>query len=273
MNPALFQLCAEFPHGALPEVFGIITVADPPDLRGEQGLPGPILGGALQVKGWQHYPAEVALPGATEPRVSFAIVQNLAKLERLAREFIRPEIFWVQRGEVIRMSADKKSRPERLGSWDHLCGRPPVELHASGNLSLLDLPATAFFCSSECPGEKILQAHQWARHQCDTGGTVISGFHTPVEEGVLDILAGRGANIIWVPGRDLPMTISAAFKKPTDENRLLILSPFHYGKPSRPSKLSCSLRNRFILGRTAHHFIPHAATGSSLASDIANIPL
>ncbi len=33
------------------------------------------------------------------------------------------------------------------------------------------------------------------------------------------------------------------------ENRLLILSPFAYGKPSRPPKKSCSLRNHFILSR------------------------
>jgi hypothetical protein len=57
MNPALFQLCAEFPNGVLPEVFGVITAADPQELRGEDGLPGSILGDALRIKGWQHYPA------------------------------------------------------------------------------------------------------------------------------------------------------------------------------------------------------------------------
>jgi hypothetical protein len=97
MNPALFQLCAEFPNGVLPEVFGVITAADPQELRGEDGLPGSILGDALRIKGWQHYPAAVVLPGYDEQCVSFAVIGNLAKLERLAREFIRPGIFWVQR--------------------------------------------------------------------------------------------------------------------------------------------------------------------------------
>ena len=269
MNPALFQLHAEFPHGVLPEVFGVITAADPQELRGENGLPGSILGDALRIKGWPHFPAAVVLPGSDEPRVNFAVVENLAKLERLAREFIRPGIFWVQRGEVIQMFFGQKP-PKPLGSWDTFSGHPPTTLHGSGNFELLENPATAFLCSTACPGDKILEAYEWGRHQCDTGGTVISGFHTPVEKDVLAILARRGANIIWVPGRDLPKTLDPVFKTPLAENRLLILSPFLYGKPSRPTQESCSFRNRFILSRTAERFIPHAAEGSALAADLPN---
>lgn len=264
-----FRLSAAFPHGVLPEVFGVVTAADPQELRGEVGLPGSILGDALRIKGWPHYPAEVVLPGSDEPRVSFAVVENLAKLEGLARDFIRPGIFWVQRGEVIQMFFGQKP-PKPLGPWDRFSNRPPAHLHASGNLALLDKPATAFLCSTQCPGDKILEAYEWARHQCDTGGAVISGFHTPVETDVLEILARRGANIIWTPGRDLPKTLDFAYRVPRDENRLLILSPFAYGKPSRPTKESCSLRNRFVLGWTSERFIPHVAKGSSLAADLEN---
>jgi hypothetical protein len=270
MNPpSSFQLRAEFPHGALPEVFGVLTVADPAEFRGEDGLPGSILGDALRIKKWRHFPAEVVLPGVAEPLVSFAIIENPGKLERLARDFIRPGIFWVQRGEVIQTFLGQKP-PHPLGKWDAFSGRPPATLHASGNLALLDHPTTAFLCSTECPGDKILEAYDWARRQCDTGGTVIAGFHTPVEKDVLAILARRGANIIWVPGRDLPKTVDAVFKTPSDENRLLILSPFPYGKPSRPTKESCSLRNHFLLSRAAERFIPHVAKGSSLAADLEN---
>lgn len=264
-----FQLRAELPHGALPEVFGVLTVADPAELRGAQGLPGSILGDALCIKKWQHYPAEVVLPGVEEPLVSFAIVQNLSKIERLARDFIRPGVFWVQRGEVIQTFLGQKP-PRPLGQWDRFSGRLPTTLHATGNLALLDHPATAFLCSTACPGDKILEAYEWARRQCDEGRTVISGFHTPVEKDVLAILARRGANIIWVPARDLPKTLDVGFAIPFDENRLLILSPFPYGKPSRPTKESCSLRNRFILSRAAERYIPHVAPESSLAIDLEN---
>jgi hypothetical protein len=57
--PPTFRLHADFPQGVLPEVFGIITVADPREFSRESGLPGLILGDALQIKGWPHYPAEV----------------------------------------------------------------------------------------------------------------------------------------------------------------------------------------------------------------------
>lgn len=46
-----FRLSAAFPHGVLPEVFGVVTAADPQELRGEDGLPGSILGDALRIKG------------------------------------------------------------------------------------------------------------------------------------------------------------------------------------------------------------------------------
>jgi len=52
MTATTFRLGADFPGGVLPEVFGVLTVADPPDLRSERGLPGSILGDALRIKGW-----------------------------------------------------------------------------------------------------------------------------------------------------------------------------------------------------------------------------
>ncbi len=267
-----FRLCATFPHGVLPEVFGVVTAADPHELLGEEGLPGSILGDALRIKGWTHYPAEVVMPGSQEPRVSFAVMENLDKLERLARDFIRPGIFWVQRGEVIQTFLGQK-QPHPLGKWDTFSSHLPATLHASGNLALLSNPAIAFLCSTECPGDKILEAYEWARRQSDTGGTVISGFQTPVERDVLAILARRGANLIWVPGRDLPKSIDAVFKKPMEENRLLLLSPFPYGNPSRPTKESCSLRNRFVLGRASERCITYVAGSSSLAKDIEGFSL
>lgn len=140
-----------------------------------------------------------------------------------------------------------------------------------GPAALLDLPATAFLCSTRCPGDKVLEAYDWARRQCDEGGTVISGFHTPVEKDVLAILARRGATLLWVPARDLPKRISPALRPAFEEERLVILSPFPPGQPSRPTRASCAIRNRFVLAWTPNHYIPHVAPGSSLAEDLASI--
>ena len=262
-----FRLSGTFPRGVLPEVFGVVTAADPRELRGENGLPGSILGDALRIKGWDHFPAEVVLPGYDEPRVSFAVIQNLNKLESLVRDFIRPGIFWVQRGEVIQTFLGQKP-PRPLGRWDQFSGRPPAHLHCVGNLALLDAVSTAFLCSPQCPGSKVQEACDWARRQCDERGTVISGFHSPVERDVLEILARRGANIIWVPGRDLPKLTPKELKPANDQGRLMILSPFAYGEVTRPSGESCSLRNRFVLDLAHSTFIPHVAEECPLAQDI-----
>ena len=89
-----------------------------------------------------------------------------------------------------------------------------------------------------------------------------------MEKDVLAILARRGAKILLVAARDLPKTVPKELKPAWEENRLMILSPFGYGKVTRPSRESCSLRNRFVLGFALERYIPHIATGSSLARDI-----
>lgn len=135
-----------------------------------------------------------------------------------------------------------------------------------GNAALLELPATAFLCSTRCPGEKVLEFYEWARRQCDERGTIISGFHTPVEKDVLAILARRGANILWVPARDLPKTTPAALRPAEAEGRLLILTPFSSGKPARPTRESCDLRNRFVLQMARGGIVTHAHPESRLES-------
>ena len=51
-EPFNFQLSADFPHGVLPEVFGIITAVDPTGRSSLDGLPGSLLGDVLRVKEW-----------------------------------------------------------------------------------------------------------------------------------------------------------------------------------------------------------------------------
>lgn len=148
----------------------------------------------------------------------------------------------------------------------------PTGFHHRGPAGLLDLPTTAFLCSTRCPGDKILAAYDWARKQCDEGAAVISGFHTPVEKDVLAILSRRGAKILWVPARDLPKRIPSKLQPAYADGRVILLTPFDPGKPSRPTRESCSIRNRFVLAWTRNHYIPHVAEGSSLAADIHSQP-
>ncbi len=273
--PSTFRFTVDFPHGVMPDRFAVVSSAlarGPEDITPDAPLDGSDLASVLDAKGWKAYPAVVeASVFNKEPRVSFAVVENLAKLERVMRNFCRPCMFWVQRGMILQTFFGGRE-PDRIGPYDRFSGRPPVELFGFGKLELLDRPATAFLCSTQCPGDKIIEAYDWARKQCDEGGTVISGFHTPVEKDVLAILARRGANLIWVPARDVPSSIDAVFKAPMEEQRLLILSPFLYSRPSRPTKETCALRNRFVLRRASNRYIPFIAPGSSLADDLLSSP-
>jgi hypothetical protein len=62
---------------------------------------------------------------------------------------------------------------------------------------------------------------------------------------VLAILARRGAKILLVAARDLPKTVTKELKPAWKEGRLMILSPFGYGKVTRPARETCSERNPF----------------------------
>jgi len=47
----------------------------------------------------------------------------------------------------------------------------------------------------------------------------------------------------------LPKVLSTAQKELLAQNRLLIASPFAYGKPSRPDRASCLARNEWVRAR------------------------
>jgi hypothetical protein len=57
-----------------------------------------------------------------------------------------------------------------------------------------------------------------------------------------------------------------------EERHLLVLSPFAYSKPSRPTRASSSERNRFVLGFARGHYLPHVEPGSGLEGDIKASP-
>ena len=57
-----------------------------------------------------------------------------------------------------------------------------------GNEELLNQPLVAFFASRNSPPEALKLAQQWAREISQSDKVVISGFHSPIERAVLDIL-------------------------------------------------------------------------------------
>ncbi|MCM2357836.1 MAG: hypothetical protein NDI77_06785 [Geobacteraceae bacterium] len=68
---------------------------------------------------------------------------------------------------------------------------------------MLDKPLTAFFASRQCSGAAIRAAMAWAIEQARSKSPVISGFHSPLEQSVLEVMLTAGAPCVMVIARKL----------------------------------------------------------------------
>ena len=140
-------------------------------------------------------------------------------------------------------------------------------LSTIGNTSILDAAdLTALFCSSRCPGDVILKMYDLSRAMRDAGVPVIGGFQSPMEKECLRILLRGDQPVVICPARGIEnMRIPREWRKPLDENRLLILSPF----PStlrRPTAASATQRNELVASIANRVLIAHASPGSKTES-------
>ena len=144
----------------------------------------------------------------------------------------------------------------------HFGDDAPQRFAALGNLDLLQRRTLAFLCSVKCPGNIILQTYEVAKGLREAGVPVISGFHSPMERECLRILLRGEQPIIICPARSLDgMRLSSEYKKPLDQGRLLLLSPFS-GKLRRATVQTSHYRNRFVVALADRIFVPYAAPSS-----------
>ena len=140
-----------------------------------------------------------------------------------------------------------------------------------GNLDILNRELFGFFCSIKCPGTIILKTYDLARSFRDAGITVISGFHSPIEKDVFDLLLNGSQPIVVCPARSIKnMRIPNAWKEAIDDGRLLVLSPFKK-KHKRVTASLSEQRNRLVALLSGYVFLPYAAPGSrteNLCKDI-----
>ncbi|NJK54070.1 MAG: hypothetical protein HC851_21860 [Acaryochloris sp. RU_4_1] len=135
-------------------------------------------------------------------------------------------------------------------------------LNAIGNLELLSQSPVALFCSKQCPGDLILKTYDLAQSLRDTEISVISGFHTPIEQDCLKILLRGTQPIIHCPARSLHnIHLSPEQKQAIGENRLLLISPFNASYPRVTAELA-GKRNELIGAITHTIFISYAAPNS-----------
>jgi predicted Rossmann fold nucleotide-binding protein DprA/Smf involved in DNA uptake len=166
---------------------------------------------------------------------------------------------------------DKSSKIKFISQDDHLyppslttyfADKAPDFITSIGNIGILQNKTLAVFSSAKCPGKIILQTYDLMKKIREAGITVISGFHSPMERECLNILLKGKQPIIFCPARSIKgMRIKPEYKKPLDEGRLLILSPFAE-KAKRISSERALERNRFIAAIGDSIFIPYAAPNS-----------
>ena len=137
----------------------------------------------------------------------------------------------------------------------------PRQTAHRGNLSLLDEPLTALFCSNRCPGDLILKTYDLARAMRDAGVPIIGGFQTPMERECLRLLLRGDQPVVVCPARGIDnMRIPRDWRPALDDGRLLVLSPFP-ATTRRPTVKIAAQRNDLVADLAAQVFIAHAAPG------------
>lgn len=132
-----------------------------------------------------------------------------------------------------------------------------------GNAKLLDQPLTAFFASRQCPGTAIRAAMTWAVEQARSKSPIISGFHSPLEQSVLEVLLTAGAPCVIVIARRLEQ---ACFPSPwlraVREGTAAVVS-----MENSTQRLTTDLavrRNGWIANHAAKIVIAHASAEGNL---------
>lgn len=142
--------------------------------------------------------------------------------------------------------------------YEYLGEDVPSVVTAIGDMGLLNTKLIGFFCSVKCPGKLIIQVHDLAHELKQAGATVISGFHSPVEQECLRILLRGTQPVIICPARSMEkMLIRAEYRQPLDQGRLLFLSPF-LDKPHRITAQSALRRNYFVAALANQIFVAHS---------------
>jgi predicted Rossmann fold nucleotide-binding protein DprA/Smf involved in DNA uptake len=138
----------------------------------------------------------------------------------------------------------------------------------TGDARILDRPKISVFCSVKCPGKLILDTYDLVKQFRDEGITVISGFHSPMEQECLRILLCGRDPVIWCLARGMLRRTPA---KPIDcrpavaEGRLLLVSPF----PDNIRKVTTKtavIRNHLVAEMANAVIVAHAAPHSKTES-------
>lgn len=137
-----------------------------------------------------------------------------------------------------------------------------------GNMALLEQPLTAFFASRRCSGRAIRAAMDWAVEHARARTPLIGGFHSPLEQSVLEVMLAAHAPVVIVIARKLEAaSLPDAWREAVQAGTIAVVS-----MDESQQRLTAELamrRNHWIAHRAAHIVIAEASPGGSLASCVA----
>ncbi|BAU10281.1 hypothetical protein LEP3755_07640 [Leptolyngbya sp. NIES-3755] len=160
--------------------------------------------------------------------------------------------------ELSHLSSDATDYPypESLRTYRYSKTLPTIS--AIGNLSILQNKTIALFCSIQCPGDLILKTYDLAVALREQQQTVISGFHSPMEQECLTLLLRGTQPVIYCPARSLDnLRLKSEWKTAIEQNRLLLLSPFATHQHRATAELA-QTRNQFVAAIADAIFIAYA---------------
>lgn len=137
-----------------------------------------------------------------------------------------------------------------------------------GNMALLEQPLTAFFASRCCSGRAIRAAMDWAVEQARSKTPLIGGFHSPLEQSVLEVMLAAHAPVVMVIARKLDAaSLPAAWRDAVQAGTVAVVSMDE--SQQRLTAEQAIQRNHWIARHAAHIVIAEAAPDGSLASCVA----
>lgn len=139
-------------------------------------------------------------------------------------------------------------------------------LYVYGDATVLSRSSVALFCSVKCPGKLILETYDLARRFREEGTTVISGFHSPMEQECLRILVRSPHPVIWCLARGVYRNIPSNpidCRPAVSAGRLIMVTPFPNSVRHITAKTATE-RNRLVVDLASAVVVAHAAPGSKM---------
>lgn len=131
-------------------------------------------------------------------------------------------------------------------------------------MALLEQPLTGFFASRRCSGRAIRMAMDWAVEQARAKTLLIGGFHSPLEQSVLEVLLAAHAPVVIVIARQLhAASLPAAWREAVQAGTATVVSMEE--TQQRLTAEQAIRRNHWIACRAAQIVVAEATPDGNLA--------